>query len=274
MKIKPLALLISLALPVTAFAAPKVVIDAPIAGSTQSGIIQIWGWASDEVPMNTVVIYIDDNPTPFIPGYGSERSDVEDVYPDDSDPHYSGYAGAFHTKTVANGEHTLTAVATNDLGETTTTTRKFVVSNTPDLDINRDEIDTSMATARVTDKHIFLDGVAINGRLYDNVELEFDDVLNGFRFSGFKDDLNRDGFPDDDFDQDGFHDDDEDRDSYHDDDLNHDGTHDIGDDHGSGDDDGPGHDVGDDHGLGDDDGPGHDIGDDHGLGDDDGPNHT
>lgn len=255
-----LALAAAIAAPAAALAAPKVEIDAPGENSIQSGVTQVYGWASDEVPVVSVEMYIDgDIANTLLLGMGGERGDVEGAFPDDFDPLHSGFATAFHTKLLSNGEHTITIVATNEIGETTEVTRTIIVSNTPDDDVLVDSVDLSGATARISGDHIFLDGVVINGVSYDNLELHFDDVVNGFRIGAFREDLDGDGFADDDHDRDGYHDDDHDRDGFHDDDDDKDGFSD----------DGPDHDMHDDHGgerpEGEsDDGPGHDAGDDSG----------
>jgi hypothetical protein len=173
----------------------QVALEAPEANSIQSGITQIYGWASDVEPVVKVELYIDGNEAQtMVLGSGGERADVATAYPNDYDPLHSGFATAFHTKLLSNGPHTITIEAKNQSGEETKVTSTIIVSNTPDATVLTDTIDLSGATARISGNHIFLDGVVVNGTTYNNFELRFDDVINGFRIIGFNDDLDGDGF--------------------------------------------------------------------------------
>jgi len=222
--LKRALLAVAIAAPAAVHAAPKVTIEAPEHGSVQSGITQVYGWASDVVPVVEVELYVDGNDgETMVLGSGGERADVQAAYPGDYDPLHSGFATAFHTKLLSNGTHTITVEATNKLGEKTEVSRTFVVSNTPGTETLTDAVDLSNATARISGNRIFLDNVVVNGTVYDNFELAFDDVINGFRIVGFRDDLNGDGFRDDDSDKDGFSDDDSDKDGFSDDDIDKDG---------------------------------------------------
>ncbi len=226
-----------IATPATLMASPRLEVEAPTANAVQSGITQIYGWVTDTVKVTSVTMTIDNNPATTIElAMGGERSDVASAYPDDFAPLKSGFSTAFHSKLLSNGLHLITILATNEDGQTTTHTRNFIISNTPEAAIFTDSVDLSGASARFDERHIFIDGMKINGRVYQNFSLSYDDVTNGFRISAFREDLDndgfhddnvdRDGFHDDDADRDGFHDDDADRDGFHDDDLDHDGFHD------------------------------------------------
>jgi len=239
----------AIAAPVAAWAAPKVAIEAPESNSVQSGITQIYGWASDAEPIVKVELYVDGQEgNTMVLGSGGERADVAAAYPNDHDPLHSGFATAFHTKLLSNGPHSITVEATNQSGEKTEVTTSFIVSNTPDAGVLTDAIDLSNATARISGNHLFLDNVVVNGVVYNNFELAFDDVINGFRIIGFRDDLNGDGISDNDSDGDGFRDDDSDKDGFSDDDDDKDGLDDDLDDDDSVDDsvDDSGHDSLDD----------------------------
>ena len=227
----------AIAAPMAAWAAPKVAIEAPESNSIQSGITQIYGWASDVEPIVKVELYVDgQEANTMVLGSGGERADVAAAYPNDYDPLHSGFATAFHTKLLSNGPHTITIEAKNQSGEETKVSRTIIVSNTPETTVNNDSVDISNATARISGNHIFLDGVVVNGVVYNNFELAFDDVINGFRIIGFRDDLDGDGISDDDSDGDGFRDDDSDKDGFSDDDDDKDGLDDDLDDDDSVDD--------------------------------------
>ena len=70
-------------------AAPKVALEAPEANSIQSGITQIYGWASDVEPVVKVELYIDGNEAQtMVLGSGGERADVATAYPTDGGKNY------------------------------------------------------------------------------------------------------------------------------------------------------------------------------------------
>lgn len=129
-------------------------------------------------------------------GYGGERRDVAAAHPEIPDVLHSGFAAAIHTKNMTNGPHILTVVARNELGEETRFDKPVVVSNTPDAGVVWDSVDLSGATSRIVGDSLFLDGVKLNGRSYDNIELRFDHFTNSFMIVSFATDLNRDGVPD------------------------------------------------------------------------------
>ena len=288
--LKPLALAINLAVfGASAQAAPRGALEAPEAKDIDSGIINVMGWATDDMPgvsIKSITMSIDDGPAKSI-AYGADRWDVKNRFPDDADALKSGYAATISTKNLSNGAHTITIEIQNELNETRTISRTFYVSNPPKGEKWWDNVDLSAATARVSGQRVFLDNVMINGRVFDNVALTFDRRTSGFQFASWVNDLDKDGYADDDLDKDGYHDDDKDKDGYHDDDKDKDGFKDEGhnenmdNDHDGGmDDDDDDHNGGmdDDHDGGmDDDDDDHDGGmddDDDDDDEDDGNDHT
>lgn len=188
-------------------AVPIGAFEGPADNAVLTGLVDVWGWATDATSeIDSVTLLVDG----VIPGrelgYGGERRDVAAAHPEIPDALHSGFAAAIHTKNMTNGPHTFTVVARNELGEETRFDKPVVVSNTPDVGVVWDSVDLSGATPRIVGDSLFLDGVQINGRSYDNIELRFDHFSNAFVIVGFADDLNRDGFADDDSNHDGHHD--------------------------------------------------------------------
>lgn len=215
-------------------AVPIGAFEGPADNAVLTGLVDVWGWAADATSEIDSVVLLVDGVTPGRElGYGGERRDVATAHPEIADALHSGFAAAIHTKNMTNGPHTLTVVARNELGEETRFDKPVVVSNTPDVGVVWDSIDLSGATPRITDGTLFLDGVVLNGRSYDNLELRFDHFSNAFVIVGFAGDLDRDGFADDDADHDGHHDATDD-------------TDDTEDDHGAPGEDDPEDDAGDD----------------------------
>ena len=136
----------AIAAPMSVYAAPKVFLDGPANNSIQSGITQIFGWASDVEPIVKVELYIDGNESQTMVLGSGERADILAAYPNDYDPLNSGFATAFHTKLLSNGPHTITIEARNQSGEETKVTQTIIVSNTPDATVLTDTIDLSDAT--------------------------------------------------------------------------------------------------------------------------------
>ncbi len=188
-------------------ATPIGAFEGPADNAVLTGLVDVWGWAADATAEIDSVILLVDGVTPGRElGYGGERRDVAAAHPEIADALHSGFAAAIHTKNMTNGPHTLTVVARNEAGEETRFDKPVVVSNTPEVGIVWDSIDLSSATSRITDGTLFLDGVVLNGRSYDNLELRFDHFSNAFVIVGFAGDLDRDGFDDEDTDHDGHHD--------------------------------------------------------------------
>ena len=197
-------------------AVPIGVFEGPADNAVITGLVDVWGWTTDATSeIESVVLVVDGAVDGRELGYGGERRDVAAAYPDIPAALHSGFAAAIHTKHLANGPHTLTVVVRNELGEETRFDKPVVVSNTPDVGVVWDSIDISGAIARIEGDSIFLDGVQLNGRTYQNLELKFDHFTNAFVIVGFADDLDHDGFDDDDVDHDGYDDqgDDDDDDS-------------------------------------------------------------
>lgn len=91
-------------------AAPQVTIDFPAEGATVSGTVVITGTATDLGGVATVDV-----------SAGGTPLDVS--HTDDT------WSASWDTTVFANGNHTITATATDSIGQTTTKTRSVIVSN-------------------------------------------------------------------------------------------------------------------------------------------------
>lgn len=181
----------------SAQAVPIGAFEGPADGAVITGLVDVWGWAADATSKIDSVVLLVDGVTPGRElGYGGERRDVAAAHPEIPDALHSGFAAAIHTKNLTNGPHILTVVARNELGEETRFDKPVEVSNTPDMGVVWDSVDLSGATSRIVGDSLFLDGVKLNGRSYDNIELRFDHFTNSFMIVSFATDLNRDGIPD------------------------------------------------------------------------------
>jgi hypothetical protein len=66
--------------------------------------------------------------------YGASRGDVGDAFPDVDDSSNSGYSLAFAYSLLSAGEHSITAVAHSELGNTKEVTNTFTVVKFPTSD--------------------------------------------------------------------------------------------------------------------------------------------
>ena len=170
-----------------AVAVPTINVDAPSNGETVTGIIQIYGWASDEAPIEEVTLQLD-NDNPVTIGYGGSRTDVAAQRPNDDDAAHSGFSTALNTHLLMNGMHTVTMAVLNLAGEETSVSFDLMVFNPPGEDANRrDEVHLHDTTMNLHEGNMVLDGVMINGQTYSGVQLKFNPVTNGFQIVGMTD---------------------------------------------------------------------------------------
>jgi len=90
-------------------------LDFPVSDETVSGSIEIVGWALDEIKIDRVEIYLDDqyigNAT-----LGTPRPDVERDYPGRPGTPNFGYIFVLDTTSQTNGPHSIEAIAINSSG--------------------------------------------------------------------------------------------------------------------------------------------------------------
>ncbi len=161
-------------------AVPTINVDAPGNGETVTGIIQIYGWASDEAPMEDIMLQLD-NDNPVTIGYGGSRTDVAAQRPNDDDADHSGFSTALNTHLLTNGMHKVTLSALNLAGEETSVSFDLMVFNPPGEGANRrDEVHLHDTTMNLHEGNMVLDSVMINGQTYSGVKLKLNRVTNGF----------------------------------------------------------------------------------------------
>jgi len=119
---------------------PLMWIDAPAANTTQSGTIQVKGWALDATLLDAgnLAFTIDGgalNLANFV--YGTGRGDVCSGHPDEDSPNCPnvGWKGDLNTWSLANGPHELKLTVTDDSGNQDLRLRSFTVFNDPASDV-------------------------------------------------------------------------------------------------------------------------------------------
>lgn len=120
---------------------PEAWIDFPSHNQIISGTFPIQGWATDSSRVTSVTFRIDGVPT-TLPGfvYGTARGDVCAVYAHLKDPNCPnvGFVGNINAGLLANGTHTLTAIATDAYGNTRTVNRTFRSATLATFEIGAD----------------------------------------------------------------------------------------------------------------------------------------
>lgn len=95
----------------------KLAIGEPGANTTRSGIGLISGWAISHEGVDSVEALINGESLGMLP-YGSARGDVAAAFPDYADSLHSGWAMKWNYSLLAEGEHLLTIVVTDNDGGT------------------------------------------------------------------------------------------------------------------------------------------------------------
>lgn len=120
-------------------------LEEPIKFDVHSGIGSLRGWAVAEDGIDRVEIDIDGEYVYDAP-FGGERTDVGEQYPDIAGSNQSGFSLAFGYSNLDVGEHTITARAVTELGESKESTSTFSVTAFQKDFINKwDIVDVSQA---------------------------------------------------------------------------------------------------------------------------------
>ncbi len=179
----------------TLAAAPIESFEFPVEGATVSGILSVGGWAVGDPEVVSTQLFIDSDFTnPFDLAHGASRGDVQGAFPTLPDSAHAGFAGSYNTRLLSNGTHTLSVVATNSLGETTTQSITVDVSNAPGGE-SRNSVSLDFTNAQLqvlSPTRIALSRVRVNGE-YETVAMEIDPVSHAFVINSFTHDTNRDG---------------------------------------------------------------------------------
>ena len=182
-KFKLLSALLCLAVSVPALAEIQFAIGEPVEDSTKSGIGQISGWAVSDVPIVSVEAFIDGVSVGVVP-YGGTRLDVAAAFPEVPDSEFSGWAMKWNYSLLAEGEHVVTVVVTD---EENTEQSKDVIFNTTKFrsEFISDPTDMRTGSAVLTileDGHIVIEGAEVEGELVD-IELVWDTGSQQFQIS-------------------------------------------------------------------------------------------
>jgi len=142
-------------------------LEEPVQGLVHGGIGNLRGWAIADAGIDRVAIYIDGQYA-FDAPYGGERTDVGDAYPGVPGSGDSGFSLAYGYSNLEPGEHTVTARAYANQGgfQESSATFTVVVFHKNFIPAN-DVVDTSGAGISGGGDEIQLNGVSIDGQLYD-----------------------------------------------------------------------------------------------------------
>ena len=105
----------------------KLVLEEPVNAEWASGIASIRGWAVAESGIERIEIYVDGVLESEAP-YGSQRRDVEAVYPNVAGSLHSGFSRTMNYNTLDTGNHTITARAVAGDGRWLEDSTTFYVS--------------------------------------------------------------------------------------------------------------------------------------------------
>ncbi len=152
-------------------------IDAPASGATISGSnYNVHGWYLDGAGVSMIEIQIDGT-TVGEAVYGDQRLDVQAAYPDYNDPN-SGFHYTLDTMALSNGEHTLTAVETNTLDQSSSKEVMFNVEN-PGVLPARGWIDAPASGATISGANYNVHGWYLDGAGVTNIEIQVDGTTVG-----------------------------------------------------------------------------------------------
>ncbi len=107
-------------------------VDRPAVTQVVSGTATFSGWALDSrtVPVKSVIIAIDSNPSNMNNGYGVLRTDVCGAFPGFAGCPNVGWSFSVNTIPLSNGSHTARLIASAGDGSSVTANIAFIVLNT------------------------------------------------------------------------------------------------------------------------------------------------
>ena len=158
----------------------RVALEEPVNGEIHSGVGNLRGWAVASSGITKVEILVD-GAYAFDAPYGASRADVGGAFPDVEDSTNSGYSLAYAYSLLSAGEHSITAVAHSELGNTTQITNTFNVVKfaTSDYIADPDAVELNSASCSVKDDEILLIDSLVDGAIYD-ITLKWRTAEQGF----------------------------------------------------------------------------------------------
>ena len=158
----------------------RVVLEEPVNGEIHSGVGNLRGWAVASSGITKVEILVD-GAYAFDAPYGASRADVGGAFPDVEDSTNSGYSLAYAYSLLSAGEHSITAVAHSELGNTTQITNTFNVVKfaTSDYIADPDAVELNSASCSVKHDEILLIDSLVDGAIYD-ITLKWRTAEQGF----------------------------------------------------------------------------------------------
>lgn len=154
-------------------------IETPADGQVYSGIGTFQGWAVAQEGIDRVDLYVDGAFFQSAP-YGGSRGDVGNVFPDVPNSNNSGYALAFNYGNLAEGSHSLRAVAVTEDGRTLEKFSSFSVTKFHKPFIgSQDTVNMNGAFCLVQGNRMSVVDALIDGKSYD-ISLEWRTGTQGF----------------------------------------------------------------------------------------------
>ena len=154
-------------------------IETPADGQVYSGIGTFQGWAVAQEGIDRVDLYVDGAFFQSAP-YGGSRGDVGNVFPDVPNSNNSGYALAFNYGNLAEGSHSLRAVAVTEDGRTLEKFSSFSVTKFHKPFIgSQDTVNMNGAFCSVQGNRMSVVDALIDGKSYD-ISLEWRTGTQGF----------------------------------------------------------------------------------------------
>ena len=150
----------------------KLGIEEPMRGAVYSGISMVRGWAVSSDGIDKVEVYIDDEYLFDIP-VGGPNAVAAKQFPDIEESDKSGFASPLNYSALAEGPHTLTIVAIDNLGSKVTREHTFNVARFDKSYIGRQAlIELGWAGITALGETVQIRGALIDGKYY-NVTLKW-----------------------------------------------------------------------------------------------------
>ena len=137
----------------------RICLDEPSSGYTLTGnSLKIRGWALSSVGIKEVRVYVDGKDLGTVP-YGTNRSDVNNVYPGYPSGNNPGFDGTVNISSISSGNKTLTVRITANDGKTQTIERAIKIKRAE----TRVCLDEPISNYSVTGNSLKIRGWALDG---------------------------------------------------------------------------------------------------------------
>lgn len=157
----------------------RVAIEEPFMGLPHSGIGSIRGWAISDAGITGVEVYVDGE-FAFDAPYGGPRQDVGTAFPEVEGSSRSGFSAAFNFNALEPGQHIVTVLARDAMGNVKQASANFgVVSFNAEFIRPSTGLDLSGGACSLSSDAISVSDALINGSLYE-ITLQWRASTQGF----------------------------------------------------------------------------------------------